>query len=141
MITFWKSIYWNIWLGATHRAGSPIDTSDHCFGSPVIEVEHRVPDISFTRNVFLKSRADWGDIHGNLSHWTNPPHKGRIKLLIALVNILHLLLRKGFHQEHYICLKDTSWFDDDCRLPYHLKHEAYNLWHQNQEIYCVKLSH
>ena len=48
------------------NVGSPVGTSDHCYKSATIKTEHAVPDISFSRKIYLKSQADWDDILNDL---------------------------------------------------------------------------
>ena len=48
------------------NVGSPVGTSDHCYVSAIIKTEHAVPDISFSRKIYLKSQADWYGILNDL---------------------------------------------------------------------------
>ena len=48
------------------NVGSPTGTSDHCYVSAIIKTEHVVPDISFSRKIYLKSQADWDGILNDL---------------------------------------------------------------------------
>ena len=44
------------------NVSSPIGTSDHCYVSAIIKTEHSVPDVSFSRKIYLKSQSDWDSI-------------------------------------------------------------------------------
>ena len=117
----------------TARIGSPIGTSDHCFVSAVIKVDQSVPDISFTRRVLLKSRADWNGIHEDLSQLDWPTiyrHDNVVDCLNS--HLTPIIERRVPSRTLHLRIKDKSWFNDDCRHAYHLKHEAYNLWRRNQ---------
>ena len=48
------------------NVGSPVGTSDHCYVSAIIKIEYAVPDISFSRKIYLKSQADWDGILNDL---------------------------------------------------------------------------
>ena len=49
------------------NVGAPIGSSDHCYVSATIRTEQAVPDVSFSRKIYIKSRADWGGILHDLS--------------------------------------------------------------------------
>ena len=117
----------------TARIGSPIGTSDHCFVSAVIKLDQRVPDISFTRKVFLKSRADWDGIHEDLFQLDWPAIYRHDNVVDCLNQYLTPIIERRVPSRMlHLRIKDKSWFNEDCRHAYHLKHEAYNLWRQNQ---------
>ena len=115
------------------RVGSPVGASDHCFVSAVIKVKQRFLDISFTCNVFFKSRVDWNGIYEGLSSLDWLLYIGRIMLGNPLNNHLTSVIEKSIPSwTLHLFIKEKSWFNDSFRHTYHLKHEAYNLRRQNQ---------
>ena len=44
----------------------PVGTFGHCYVSAIIKTEHTVPDISFSRKIYLKPQADWDGILNDL---------------------------------------------------------------------------
>ena len=58
-------------------------------------------------------------------NWTDLLYIGRMVLWIALITVLHLLLRDGFHQEHYIFVSKTNlglMFIVDVLIIWNMKH-------------------
>ena len=49
------------------NVGSPIGTSDYCFVSAHIKIEHTIPNVSSSRKIYLKSQADWNGVLSDLS--------------------------------------------------------------------------
>ena len=64
------------------NVGIAIGTSDHCYVAAVIKT---VPDISFSRKIYLKSQGDWGGILDDLRElgW---PHIYRQVDFVASMN-------------------------------------------------------
>ena len=48
--------------------GTPVGTSDHFAICVTIKTEHAVLDVSFSRKIFIVSRADWHGISTDLSN-------------------------------------------------------------------------
>ena len=63
------------------NVGSPVGTSDHCYVSTIIKTEHAVPDISFSRKIYLKSQADWDGILNDLRELDRPDIYSQVTLL------------------------------------------------------------
>ena len=115
------------------KVGTPIGTSDHTFISALIKTEQAVPEISSSRKVYLKSRANWRGIESDLSR-LNWPYYYRLDdgiepLSVAMLNIIdkHIPSRVVTFRN-----KDKAWFNDECRHAYLEKQEAYNLWKRNR---------
>ena len=51
----------------TCGVGSPIGSSDHSLIKINVELDQVIPDIRFSRKVYLKSRADWNGICHDLT--------------------------------------------------------------------------
>ena len=137
--------------GATHRSGNcldllytdtpgvvacnvggPIGTSDHSFISAVIKTEQTVPDISFSRKVYMKARGDWDGILNELSmlDW---PHIYHQAYSIGYLNTIctDMIDRRIPFRVIYFRNKDKAWFNSDCRRAHQEKQEAYHLWQRN----------
>ena len=54
------------------NVGSPVGTSDHCYVSAIIKTEPAVPDIPFSRKIYLKSQAVWDGILNDLQDLDSP---------------------------------------------------------------------
>ena len=46
----------------------PIGTSDHSIVSFQLDTNFKVPDIQFSRRIYLKSQADWRGVLADLDH-------------------------------------------------------------------------
>ena len=115
------------------NVGVPIGTSDHTFVSATIKTEQIVPDISFSRKVYLKSRGNWRGIRSDLSNlnWPDFYHlEDPIEPLSAA--IIEIIDRHVPSRVLTFRNKDKAWFNDDCRRAYLEKQEAYNLWKRNR---------
>ena len=115
------------------RVGSPIGTSDHSYISTSINIRQSVPDISFSRKVFLKSRADWNGILMDLSLLNWPDIYRHIDPISSLgPALLSIIERRVPSCILQFRMKDKSWFDDDCRRALQEKQEAYFYWRHNR---------
>lgn len=115
------------------NVGAPIGTSDHSFVSATIQTEQIVPQLSFTRKVYLKSQGNWGGVRSDLSDldWPRLYHQEDAiePLNAAIVEIIdrHIPSRNITFRN-----KDKAWFNDDCRRAFLDKQEAFNLWRRNR---------
>ena len=115
------------------NVGAPIGTSDHSFISATIQTEQIVPQLSFTRKVYLKSQGNWGEVKSDLSYldWPRLYHQEDAiePLNAAIVEIIdrHIPSRNITFRN-----KDKAWFNEDCRRAFLEKQEAFNLWRRNR---------
>ena len=110
------------------NVGIPIGSSDHCYVSATIRTEQAVPDVSFSRKIYMKSRADWGGILHDLSV-INWPDVYRQENSIASFNDICTKIIDKHIPSKVINFrnKDKAWFNDECKRAYLKKQEAYHL--------------
>ena len=117
----------------TCNIANPIGTSDHSYVSAVIKTEQPVPDVTFSRKIYIKSRADWDGILHELSttNWPYIYHHadsiGSFSDLCTNVIDKHIPSRIIHFRT-----KDKAWFNDDCKRAHQEKQEAYQLWRRNR---------
>ena len=117
----------------TSRVGSPIGTSDHSYISATVMIRQSVPNVSFSKKVYLKSRANWNGILLDLALLDWPDLYNQIDPVSSLNTALLTIIEK--HVPSRIMqfrLKDKAWFDDNCRHALQEKQEAYFYWKRNQ---------
>ena len=96
--------------------GTPIGTSDHSAVCATIKTEQAVPDVSFSRKIFIKSRTDWHGISTDLSNVDWPHIYHLPDSVSALNNYIIDIFNKGIPSCNLkLCLKDKAWFNDYCR--------------------------
>ena len=113
--------------------GTPIGTSDHSVISATIKIEQSVPDVSFSRKIYIKSRADWQGISNDLSvvNWPHIYHQP--DSVLALNDCIVQIIEKRIPSRILkFRLKDKAWFNDECRRALLDKQEAYHLWRRNR---------
>ena len=117
----------------TKTVGSPVGTSDHATLSLVIKAEQTVPDVSYSRRVYLKSQADAIGIENDLLHvnWSQIYNEDEpvVRLNECFCNIINRRIPSRMLNYR---IKDKAWFNDDCRRAYREKQEAYHLWRRNR---------
>ena len=114
------------------RVGGPIGTSDHSYISAVIKTEQTVPDVSFSRKIHLKSRADWEGILRELSMLDWPHIYRQPDSIGYLNNICNDIIDRLIPFRIILFRnKDKAWFNDTCRQAHQEKQEAYHLWQRN----------
>ena len=117
----------------TCNIANPIGTSDHSYVSAVIKTEQPVPNVTFSRKIYIKSRADWDGILHELSttNWPYIYHHadsiGSFSDLCTNVIDKHIPSRIIHFRT-----KDKAWFNDDCKRAHQEKQEAYQLWRRNR---------
>ena len=118
------------------NVGIPVGSSDHCYVSATIRTEQAVPDVSFSRKIYMKSRADWGGILHELSI-INWPDVYRQEDSIASFNDICTRIIDKHIPSKVINFrnKDKAWFNDECKRAYQEKQEAYHLWRSNSTNY------
>ena len=91
-----------------------------------------VPDITISRQVYLKSRFNWDNVCMDVDsiHWStifnsNDPVSA---LNTCLIEILRRRVPSKIIKSR---LKDKAWFDNDCKRAYNDKQAAYHLWRRS----------
>ena len=143
-------------VGSTHRSGNcldllftdvrpvvhssvqaPLGSSDHSVVSFKLTVDFELPNMMFSRKVYLKSRADWPGIIRDINNikWSDIYNSNtRIGALnSSLLNIINCRIPTKVIKSR---LKDKVWFNDDCRRAFHEKQTAYKLWSRNRSQFC-----
>ena len=116
----------------TGNVGSPIGTSDHCYVSAIIKTEHTVPDISFSRKIYLKSKADWDGILNDLRKLDWPDIYRQADIIVSVNDgFERIIVKHTPSQVIKFCTKDKAWFNEDCRQANLAKQKAYQLWRRN----------
>ena len=116
----------------TCKVAGPIGTSDHSFISVNIKTEQSVPDISFSRKVYLKARGDWDGVIEELSMLDWPHIYHQPDRIGHLGNIcMDIIDRRVPFRMINFRNKDKAWFNDNCKQAHHEKQEAYHLWRRN----------
>ena len=110
------------------NVGIPVGTSDHSYISAVIKTEQNVPEVTSSRKIYLKSRANWERIEIDLSslNWpqfylqedpVEPFSTAMVEIIDRYIPSRVVTFRN----------KDKAWFNDESRRAYLEKQEAYNL--------------
>ena len=80
--------------------------------------------MSFSRKIYLKSRADWDSIYSDLltSDWNSIYRNDDVASCLNdhLVNIIE---RRVPSRVLRFRIKDKAWFNDECRRAYSEKHQ------------------
>ena len=117
----------------TSKVGSPIGTSDHATVCLTIKTEQAVPVMSYSRKIYLKSRADWNGILGDLNSIAWPELYKQAEPVIRLnEELVTIIERRVPSRLIYFRNSDKAWFTADCRRAYIEKQEAYKLWRRNR---------
>ena len=115
--------------------GTPVGRSDHCLISCDIKVVQNISNITISKKVYIKSRANWDTISGDIANisWPqifndNDPASRLNSILVDIIDrrIPSRILR---HRQ-----KDKPWFNDTCQRAYDDKQEAYRLWTRNRSL-------
>ena len=112
---------------------APIGTSDHNAIHCKICLEFTIPDITISRQVYLKSRVNWDNVCMDVDriHW-NTIFKSNDPVLALNTCLLEILHRRVPSKIIKSRIKDKAWFDNDCRRAYDDKQAAYHLWRRNR---------
>lgn len=106
--------------------GAPVGTSDHNSLSCNLTTSQHVPNVSASKKVYLKSRANWDAVCSDLSNatWSNiyhdPEPASRLSDLLCGV-----LERRVPSKTIRTRSSDKPWFNNACRQAYQAKQEAY----------------
>ena len=116
----------------TSNVGIPIGTSDYSFVSAVIR-EQVVPEVCSSRKIYLKSQGNWDGILRDLSQLNWPHYYHQDDPIEPLSNIIVEILDRRIPSRAVTSRnKDKAWFNNDCKLAYLQKQDAYNLWMRNR---------
>ena len=110
------------------NVGSPIGTSDYSYISAIIKTEHSVPDISFSRKIYLKSQADWDGILNDLRDLDWPDIYRQVDFVASMNDgFERIIVWRVPSRVIKFCIKDKAWFNEDCKQANLTKQEAYQL--------------
>lgn len=109
----------------------PIGSSDHSSLSFKVQTRFSLPDVTLSRIVYLKSRANWAGINADLNDvcWSgiynaDCPVSSLNDALISISN------RRIPHKTIRSRRNDKAWFNDNCRAAQRDKQEAFCQWSQ-----------
>ena len=111
----------------------PLGGSDHSCITFSLKLGFAIPNVSFSRKVYLKSRVDWPRVNRDLedinwSHIYKSPDPA-----IELNNILSSIIdRRVPTKTIRRRLSDKAWFNEDCVNAFNDKQSAYRLWTRNR---------
>ena len=115
------------------NVGSPVGTSDHSYVSAIIKTEHAVPDISFSRKIYLKSQADWDGILSDLRELYWPDIYRQVDFVASMNDgFERIIVRRIPSRVIKFRINDKAWFNEDCKRANLAKQEAYQLWRGNR---------
>ena len=115
------------------RVGSPIGTSDHATVCLTIKTEQAVPELSYSRKIYLKSQADWNGALSDLNNIAWPELYKQAEPVVTLnEELVTIIERRVPSKLIYFRNSDKSWFNADCRRVSLEKQEAYKLWRRNR---------
>ena len=115
------------------NVGSPVGTSDHSYVSAIIKTEHAVPDISFSRKIYLKSQADWVGILSDLRELDWPDIYRQVDFVASMNDgFERIIVRRIPSRVIKFRINDKAWFNEDCKRANLAKQEAYQLWRGNR---------
>ena len=115
------------------NVGSPVGTSDHSYVSAVIKTEHAVPDISFSRKIYLKLQADWVGILSDLRELDWPDIYRQVDFVAPMNDgFERIIVRRIPSRVIKFRINDKAWFNEDCKRANLAKQEAYQLWRGNR---------
>ena len=115
----------------------PLGTSDHSTLSIKLHTDFILPNLSYSRTVFLKSRINWPGINSDFAdiQWRNIYNAPCpvAALNSVLVNICKTRVPSKLIKTR---LKDEAWFNDECRQAQRDKQTAYRLWSRFRTRFC-----
>ena len=111
---------------------APIGGSDHSTLSISLDICQRVPEFTIRREVYLKSRANWGAITDAMSSlpWSSIRSSADPGLELDR-HVSHVVRSHVPSRIITVRSQDKPWFDDSCRRAYQLKQEAYKRWRRS----------
>ena len=122
-------------LGGINKApASQADRSSyHCYVSVRIKTDHTVPDISFSRKIYLKSQADCDGILNDFRELDWPDIYRQVDFFASMnEGFERIIVRRISSRVVKFCIKDKAWFNEDCRWANLAKQKAYQLWRRNR---------
>ena len=114
------------------NVGTPIGTSDHSYVSVTIRTEQTVPDVSFSRKIYIKSRADWNGILQELSTVDWPDIYHQVDSISSFNATCTEVLDKRIPSRVIkFYNRDKAWFSHEYKWTYQERQEVYHLWRRN----------
>ena len=116
---------------------SPVGTSDHCAIACNVKLQINVPDITFSRKVYIKSHINWDNVRLDFMNikWSEIFHS-RCPVSSLNTCLTNIISRRVPSKIIRTRMKDKAWFNDDCRRAFNDKQSAYKLWKRNPTQIC-----
>lgn len=111
----------------------PIGYSDHSGILLEVQTNSVLPNFSYSRSVFMKSRINWEGVRNDVSNivWRDILHAP--SPVDSLNDALqHIFERRVPRRTIRTRSKDAAWFNDDCRRAYRDKQCAYRRWSRSR---------
>ena len=119
------------------KVDPPIGRSDHCILACQISVGANIPNITISRHVFFKSKANWDNIRDDLLNlqWRNVFNAPCpvSSLNVALLDIISRRIPSKVIKNK---INDKPWFNEECQQAFIDKQSAYRLWTHNRSDFC-----
>ena len=106
----------------------PLGSSDHCTISCKVTTNAPMPDITFSRKVFIKSRADWVGVRADVQSIRWGDVYGAVCPITHLNQLLTGIISRRIPSKIIKTrMNDKPWFNDTCLQAFRDKQTAYRL--------------
>ena len=113
--------------------GAFIDSSDHCHLNIKIEVNQHIPNCTFKKTVWLKSRANWDALAAECDAINVTAILRSENSMRALNHVLLEACNRHIPRKTILLrTNDQPWFDESCRRAHHRKQTLFHVWRRNR---------
>ena len=114
---------------------APIGNSDHSSISLQITTSQRVPDLAFSKEVYLKNRVDWDQVRDDVAQldWAFIRASGAATSVDLLSSELQRIVRRRVPVRRiFFRARDKPWFTAECLRARQVKQAAYRRWSRDR---------
>ena len=113
--------------------GAFIGSSDHCYLNIKIEVNQHIPNCSFKKTVWLKSRANWDALAAECNAINVTAILRSENIMHALNHVLLEICSRHMPRKTILFrTNDQPWFDESCRRAHHHKQTLFHVWRRSR---------
>ena len=113
--------------------GAFIGSSDHCHLNIKIEVNQHIPNCTFMKTVWLKSRANWDALAAECDAINVTAILRSENSMRALNHVLLEACNRHIPRKTILLrTNDQPWFDESCRRAHHRKQTLFHVWRRNR---------
>ena len=113
--------------------GAFIGSSDHCHLNIKIEVNQHIPNCTFTKTVWLKSRANWDALAAECDAINVTAILRSENSMRALNHVLLEACNRHIPRKTILLrTNDQPCFDESCRRAHHRKQTLFHVWRRNR---------